>query len=174
METSRHWVWIAIVVVGIVVVIRATERNPDPVPVKVDAESQAETAAHQLLDQLPERTHDPNDPNELPWRIFWLTTEVNNGGMDQYFHNSSGDFALETVADLRLIGAPATADLVEKGCKLFPDGQPAKRTGERRAQMNKFTRDQRVAMEDLSDPFYARQENLNVLLMAYWQQNHPR
>lgn len=190
MEARQHLIWLVVVVVGVVVLVRAYNHDspsgygqsnlPPEAELKQLLEripeqflDRDEFAVHQLLDKLPERTFDPADPNERPWRIFWLITEVNNGGMDQYFHNSSGDFALETVADLRLIGAPETADLVERGCKFFPEGKPAKDIEVRRQQMNEFKRAELVALDDLSNPFYDRSENLNALLLTWWRKQHP-
>lgn len=190
METRQHLIWFVVVAIGVVVLVRAYNHDSRSSHAQSNLPPEAELrklleqmpeqfldrdelAVHQLLDRLPDRTFDPADPNERPWRIFWLITEVNNGGMDQYFHNSSGDFALETVGDLRLIGAPETAELVERGCKLFPEGKPARDTELRRKQMDKFSREQMISLDDLSNPFYDRSENLNALLLAYWRKEYP-
>lgn len=42
-----------------------------------------------------------------------LEREINNGGFNQYFLNSSGDFAHETIKSLRTIGANHTADILQ-------------------------------------------------------------
>lgn len=181
---------VVVVVVGVVIVVRAYNLVPNISNADSDQNRSKreqgigflpaldtiseEAAVNQFTDGLPERTYDPADPNELPWRILWLLIEVNNGGMDQYFHNSSGEFAGETVADLQLIGAPKTAELIERGCKLFPEGKPAKDTELRRKQMAEFSREQLSVLQELSDPFYARNEDLNALLRAYWKEQHRK
>ncbi|MBW4362816.1 DMP19 family protein, partial [Flavobacterium taihuense] len=43
-----------------------------------------------------------------------LEREINNGGFNQYFFNSSGEFAHLTVESLRIIGAHITADILQK------------------------------------------------------------
>ena len=40
-----------------------------------------------------------------------LEREINNGGFNQYFRNSSGDFSQKTIQSLRTIGANKTADI---------------------------------------------------------------
>lgn len=117
-------------------------------PLKFDRA--AYEAMRHIQDGLPDRTLDPADPNEIAWRIFWLETEVNNGGMHQFFWNSAGDFARQTVDDLRLIGAPKTAAIVDTGCQLFPAGVPPSDTGDRRAQIEAFSLEQMDVLQDLS------------------------
>src|ERR1700722_5493586 len=58
-----------------------------------------------------------------PERVFlciWdLEAEVDNGGFDQYYFNSAGDHALDTVRALETIGAKRTAELVKTMNNLF-------------------------------------------------------
>ena len=54
-----------------------------------------------------------------------LEAEVNNGGFDQFFLNSSGRFALQTVEALHAIGADHTSKLLEQAIRIaYPDGYP--------------------------------------------------
>jgi hypothetical protein len=54
-----------------------------------------------------------------------LEREVNNGGFDQFFVNSSGDTSLETITALKRVGADHTADLVRRAVLVFPNGHPS-------------------------------------------------
>jgi hypothetical protein len=57
--------------------------------------------------------------------LHMLEAEVNNGGFDQFFLNSSGYYALQTMNALARIGAPKTRALLENAIKLaYPDGYP--------------------------------------------------
>ncbi len=47
--------------------------------------------------------------------------EISNGGFNQYFNNSSGDFAHETILSLKLIGADKTADILQNAINEFPN-----------------------------------------------------
>lgn len=55
----------------------------------------------------------------LTW---WLEAEASNGSLHQYFSNSTGDSALDTVTALDRIGAPRAADILRDAIKLFGDG----------------------------------------------------
>ncbi len=64
-------------------------------------------------------------------RLFYLVQclwmEINNGGFCQYFDNSSGDDAPETLSALREIGADFVADLMEKAMAQFGAAYPTNR-----------------------------------------------
>ena len=45
---------------------------------------------------------------------WWIEAEVSNGGFNQYFWNSAGEFAQDAVEGFDLIGAPALARLTER------------------------------------------------------------
>ena len=48
-----------------------------------------------------------------------LDDEVNNGGFNQYFFNSSGQWAMEAIEGFRLIGAEERAELVKAAVDQF-------------------------------------------------------
>ena len=48
-----------------------------------------------------------------------LEREINSGGFNQYFCNSSGDNAHETVLSLKAIGADKAADILQKAIDQF-------------------------------------------------------
>ncbi len=56
-----------------------------------------------------------------------VSREVNNGGFDQFFLNSSGNTASFAPESLRLLGDSTTAALVERANRIFPAGPPADR-----------------------------------------------
>jgi hypothetical protein len=55
------------------------------------------------------------------WRF---VCEVNNGGFHQFFFNSSGAYAVETVSALESVQMPFAASLLRRALAAFPD--PAK------------------------------------------------
>lgn len=57
-------------------------------------------------------------PKQAIYVIWCLESEVNNGGFNQYYSNSSGQFSKITPEALRLIGANRFADLIERTNKL--------------------------------------------------------
>ncbi len=50
-----------------------------------------------------------------------LEREINNGGFNQYFCNSSGNNSHETILSLKAIGASKTADILQKAIDEFPN-----------------------------------------------------
>lgn len=59
---------------------------------------------------------------QMLWATQLLDDEVNNGGFNQYFFNSSGQFAMEAIEGFTLIGAHERADLVRRAVdQLFRD-----------------------------------------------------
>jgi hypothetical protein len=64
-----------------------------------------------------------------------LEREVNNGGFEQFFLNSSGDYAQPVVDALRRIGAAQAAELVEEAILPIGATGPAADRAKRTAQM---------------------------------------
>ena len=49
--------------------------------------------------------------------------EVDNGGLAQFFSNSSGMYTEELLKGLRLLGADQYASVVEQASRIFPEGK---------------------------------------------------
>ena len=59
---------------------------------------------------------------QMLWATQLVDDEVNNGGFNQYFFNSSGQFAIEAIEGFQLIGSQERADLVRRAVdQLFRD-----------------------------------------------------
>lgn len=54
--------------------------------------------------------------------LFWLEGETMNGGLDQFFHNSSGDLAPHAISGLKRIGAHKSLALLESAIGKFCTG----------------------------------------------------
>ena len=67
--------------------------------------------------------------------VYQLEGEINNGGFSQFFYNSSGDFANDTAAALREIGADKAADIYDKALAAF-GGTVSKNRSERNIRLN--------------------------------------
>ena len=107
------------------------------------------------------------ESHQVVYCLAELRTEVNNGGFNQYYFNSSGDYALETVAALETVGAAYTAEMVRRGNALFPEGRPAKDIDERREQLAHLSRADLQTLEQLNRPYYADPDDLDTLLRKY-------
>lgn len=102
----------------------------------------------------------------------WCQSEVNNGGFDQFFFNSTGVLAPEAEAGFRAIGLTGVADIVREAISLLGPTYPREReariaamdavagTGERR-----FLDVQR-RFSDLDDRFYAAMKDVEYFAIA--------
>ena len=98
-----------------------------------------------------------------------LEREVNNGGFQQFFFNSSGNNADETVAALASIGAHNTAELLRLAIAKFPGGKVSGDQDERQVLMvDSFSGE---AFEDLDEKFFAYEDPLTDLNFEWIRKN---
>jgi len=57
------------------------------------------------------------------YSTWWVEAEVNNGGFNQYFWNSSGQFAKDAVAGFTLLGATDRAQLMARAIAIHEKDQ---------------------------------------------------
>ena len=96
-----------------------------------------------------------------------LEREVNNGGFSQFFLNSSGDNAHETVLSLKAIGADKTADLLQKAIDQFPSKTVSKDRDKRTEIVEKIEETAEEVWNDLDQKFYEYEDDLNTLNIEY-------
>jgi len=110
-----------------------------------------------------------------PEKVFYfnqeLEREINNGGFDQYFHNTWGNYANETVETLNLIGANKTAKILEAAMEIFPD---KKAPVDRNLRQNVIdyigdTRDEHWGQ--LDQQFFKYEDNLSELNIEFVRKN---
>jgi hypothetical protein len=110
-----------------------------------------------------------------PQKIFYfnqnLEREINNGGFNQYFTNSSGDFAHETIASLKSIGANKTAELLQQAINQFPNYNVPKDKAKRQEILEIIEISANEVWEELDMAFYKYEDNLYDLNIAYLKQN---
>ncbi len=95
--------------------------------------------------------------------------EVNNGGFRQFFGNSSGRYANETLAALESIGSTHISELMREALSYFPNGQLPTDPIAREAMIEKVaTKEVQEAWSALDERFYAVDEEwLDELLIEY-------
>jgi hypothetical protein len=101
--------------------------------------------------------------------VAWLDDQVNNGGFDQYFYNTDGDFATEALDGLRRIGSTLHTPIVEAAMACFPGGSPPRDRSERQSALQSLSGDAKALLDALDSRFYQanHQEDLYFLLGAY-------
>lgn len=103
--------------------------------------------------------------------IDMLEGQVNNGGFDQYFFNSSGEYAHETIIALKEIKAPLMADILNRAIKVFPELPIPKDSEQRREFMEDIPESISDTWDKLDDEFYKYPENLAGLVIEYIKAN---
>jgi len=100
-----------------------------------------------------------------------LEREVNNGGFYQYYYNSSGDFAHETIDSLKAIGANKTAEIVKIANDQFPEMKVPKDRVERQNILDQIKEKADEIWEELTQKFFKYEDDLNSLNMNYIKKN---
>ena len=126
-----------------------------------------------------------NRLNSFQKTLIWvenLEREVNNGGFDQFYRNSSGDYAIETVGALERIGANQTAQIVKQANAVFSNGLVPKNRKERWLVLNEIPESDKKKWELLNDKFYRpnkdtgkmETDNTAHLLIEYVKKNKQK
>lgn len=103
-----------------------------------------------------------------------LEGQVNNGGFDQFFFNSSGDYAHEILTAYKQIKAYRTVELIEKAIDLFPSLPIPKDTEARRQIMLGINESISNEWDKLDNKFYQYEDNIAKLLIDYIRRNIDR
>ncbi len=96
-----------------------------------------------------------------------LDSEVGDGGFSQYFYESSGDHARETLAALERVGDTDRARLLREAMAVFGPQGPSPVEEKRNAQIEKFTETQDGKLTKLDDAWSDLTESLTVRLYGY-------
>lgn len=97
----------------------------------------------------------------------WCDSEVDNGGFNQFFSNSTGMLGPEAVEGFRLIGMDETAKTVEAAIAFAKfDPYPRERK-ERQERLEKAESNLDTWYEKIDKPFYAANESMEAKQAAY-------
>ncbi|AXB56926.1 DMP19 family protein [Flavobacterium fluviale] len=100
-----------------------------------------------------------------------LEREINNGGFSQYFFNSTGDYAHETVDSLIAINANHTAKILKKAIAQFPENKVPKNSNLREEIIEKIEEEANIVWEELENDFFKYEDNLNELNLKFVKEN---
>jgi hypothetical protein len=96
-----------------------------------------------------------------------LEREVNNGGFSQYFENSSGRYANDTIDMLREIGADRTAKILEEAIAFFPNKKVPTDEDLKMGAYNQIKDEANKGWDMLDSQFFKYEDDLNQLNMEY-------
>lgn len=96
-----------------------------------------------------------------------LEREINNGGFNQFYFNSSGDFSQETVKALSKIGAEKTAEIVKIANSEFKNRTVPKDRTERQNELQLIEEKAKNNWNKCDLEFHESLDDLTELLIAY-------
>lgn len=100
-----------------------------------------------------------------------LEREVNNGGFNQFYWNSSGDYAMETVAALKAVGAHKAAEILIKANSAWPNQSVPKDREERQELLENIEEQSNPVWAQCDSEFYQNPDNITELLLDYVKRN---
>lgn len=110
-------------------------------------------------------------PQQAIYIIWWLEAEVNNGGFNQYYYNSSGQFAKLAPNLLRLVGANKFAELTQTANNVF-EKENEQITKDQNGTSEGFSKSyDNNPLEKFDNQFYALKEPLMELQVAFIRKN---
>lgn len=95
--------------------------------------------------------------------VVMFAGEITNGGISQFFGNSSGARAHETLAALRKVGAHVCVGLLERSLALFPGGIAPKDHVKRRGLLFAFETREPLLLKQLTQEYYKRVDALGAV-----------
>ena len=93
--------------------------------------------------------------------------EVNNGGLSQYFFNSSGDYWQEALAGLKTMGSSERLAVLSEAVAKFGKDGPARDRERRQEQLAKLERKGDAVFNPLDDRYYKCKEVIYVLAKKF-------
>ena len=108
-----------------------------------------------------------NSSQQLVLIIGNLVREINNGGFNQFYFNSSGAHAQITLDYLRKIKAIRTSSLVEKANREWPENKVPYDQKERQSILATIEDKAEHIWEDCDQQFYKCEDDLERLLVDF-------
>jgi len=97
-----------------------------------------------------------------------LEGEVNNGGFNQFFWNSSGEYAADAAAGFDLIGAPAHARLMRRAIVIRDADRAKTQAFKNRGTLEAFSESYRNnRLSKLDDEFYKQGDSLSAARIKF-------
>lgn len=108
-----------------------------------------------------------NDEENLIYSIAIFELEMNKGGFDQYFFNTSGSLDFLTLESLEKVGATKTKSLLEQAIQIAYDGDIPSDWDERQEKLLNLDKKAKEKLNELDEAFYKYEENIEELVNAY-------
>lgn len=103
--------------------------------------------------------------------VFMCDAEINNGGLAQYFVNSSGDRWRDAVAGFKAMGCKERLDLLKEAIAMFGTDGPSLDRSVRQNQLSKLYKRNEALFEELESRYYKSSEVVEVLAARFVLEN---
>ena len=115
-----------------------------------------------------------NDYEKGYYAVWWFSAETMNGGLHQFFFNSTGGYVPEVRMGLRMMGATQTLALFERAVALFGRPDLPRDDDQRRSVVRKLSPGAERELDQLTEEFYNSTEDLHGLREAFAAANRAR
>lgn len=116
----------------------------------------------------------------LPWvypvvySTWVLEGEVSNGGFNQYFWNSSGEFAEVAATGFKALGVPDRAEIVQKAIVIASNEFPEMKKFYEVGTLEAFSKSYEVSsLDELDAEFYECQGDLSEVRIRFIREHAP-
>ncbi len=89
--------------------------------------------------------------------VYWYRAEVNNGGHDQFYFNSTGIVWKNALEGFKELGVGEVVSIIEESASRL-GGNPSLDRAKRQQQLDEYAPD----FEDLDDRFFTFEKNVNL------------
>ncbi len=110
----------------------------------------------EAIDQITRPVDLISEPRRIVIVAYWIENEINNGGLAQYYLNSSGDNAAIAPDLLRKIDLPDLASIIERANAFFPNANPPRDRAERLDILDEVEEQAEDAWDELTSEFYQK------------------
>jgi hypothetical protein len=105
---------------------------------------------------------------KIVYLITRLESEIYNGGLNQFFFNSSGQYTIETLEALGEIGATESMTILEKAISFWPNSYVPQNTMTRRQELlEKVEQIANPEWEELDKAYYKDKDRITEKLFQF-------
>ena len=99
--------------------------------------------------------------------VFWAKTEIDNGGLAQYYFNSAGNQAAIAPDALRELNLSSFAEIIEEANSFFPNQLPSADRSQRLTKLKKVEKRAADTWDRLDTEFYSSNSPCNSAMIEY-------
>jgi hypothetical protein len=115
-----------------------------------------------------------NDHEKGYYAVWWFCAETNNGGLHQFFFNSTGGYVPEVTMGLRMMGATETLKILERAMSLFGRSTLPRDDNERRDIVLQMSEADEQELNALTNKFYEYPDDVHAKMEEFAAKNRDQ